>query len=102
MTELPQEALDYYLQVEREENAISWASNPLSVLSYVCFLSNSKGRGRRRKYPAEVELITDKRIPRTYTWNRFPFDDKATEILKGVENPEGELMRRIPLQCRKD
>lgn len=69
---------------------------------YRQFVSKSKGRGRKRKHWKEVELVNDvnKGIRKWFTWDRYPFDDAATETCGYVENPTEYLMRRIPQICR--
>lgn len=74
---------------------------------YVAFVSTSKGRdkkgrGKKRRYSTEVELIRDREEPykRFYSWNRFPFDEKATDVYQG-HNIDGlemdaKLRREIP------
>ena len=68
-------------------------------LSKVHFVSNSKGRGRKRQLPREVMLIHDKARPGTWTdYKRFPFDVVATEVLPQIPDgleAEAILMRRF-------
>lgn len=75
--------------------------------TYVIFVSKSKGKNRKRSHITEVELISDKQecARRFYSWNRFPFDTKATDVyadttLDGLE-AEARLMREIPLKAKR-
>ena len=63
-------------------------------LSKVHFVSNSKGRGRRRQLPKEVMLIHDTDNPGRWTdYKRFPFDTVATEVLPQI--PDGLEAEKI-------
>ncbi len=68
-------------------------------LSKVHFVSNSKGRGRKRRYPKEVMLIHDTDTPGKWTdYRRFPFDTVSTEVLPQIPDgleAEAMLMRRF-------
>lgn len=59
------------------------------------FVSNSKGRGKKRREPREVSLISYRKGP-FYSWHLFPFDVYATECLGyEKEDIEEEFRRRI-------
>lgn len=59
-------------------------------LRRVSFLSNSKGKGRKRSRPVEVNLVHDVWSGRCRTWDLYPFDVYATEILPQVDPDEAE------------
>jgi hypothetical protein len=59
------------------------------------FVSASKGRGRKRKEPKEVSLVSYRKGP-FRSWHLFAFDVYATECLGySTENTEEEFRRRI-------
>ena len=72
-------------------------------IRYVYFVSRSKGRGRKRREPVEVSLLSYRKGPFT-SWNKFPFDDRATECLGrsvSPENAETEFIKQI-LNLRRE
>lgn len=65
---------------------------------YISFVSASKGRGRRRKRPVEVELVNDVHEPsRWVSFNKLKFDTLATEVYVGSdgEGLEAKLQRDL-------
>ena len=65
---------------------------------HALFVSQSKGRGRRRKGPKEVELICYRSQCVEYKDGRGLIDEWATEVLgKSVdsEQAEEEFLRRV-------
>ena len=52
---------------------------------YVRFVSKSKGKGRKRKHWAEVELVKYNGSGCYRSWEKFPFDVYATKVLPGWE-----------------
>ncbi len=75
--------------------------------SYIIFVSSSKGRGKKRKHPSEIELIRDHQEPekRFYSWDRFPFDEKATDVYQGFNidglEMDARLRNEIPEKGRR-
>lgn len=75
--------------------------------TYTIFVSRSKGRGRSRSRLSEIELISDEQetARRFYSWNKFPFDTKATEVYEGVNidglDAERLLMAEIPKRAKR-
>lgn len=71
-------------------------------ITYVAFLSYSKGRNRKRRYPKEIELI---RYDNGYHYpHNFRWDDIATEVMpRGLDGLEADAMlrRMVPIVCRK-
>ena len=64
-----------FFEYERAENS---AHRDIDVIHFV---SQSKGKGRKRKNPVEVILIRYRYWNNKYTsWHKFPFDTVATEI----------------------
>lgn len=93
---------EYERQVEAEMKAETLLSDPVWQrfrLHY--FVSNTKGKGKPRRWPKEVELIFDSNEPWKFvSWHKFPFDTKATEVVPFVDNPANELMKRIRKDCQ--
>lgn len=66
-------------------------------IRFAYFVSTSKGRGKKRKEPTEVSLLSYRNGP-FMMWHKFPFDDYATECLGSsvsTENAEAEFIKRI-------
>jgi len=76
---------DYRDWAEAEVEAEVRANDPVCQrFEYIYFVSKSKGRGRKRKRWKEVELIEDRYTGVTRSWNRFPFDEVATEVFPNL------------------
>ncbi len=58
---------------------------------YQAFLSQSKGRDRKRKHPKEVELVG--RNGRFHLWHNAPFDEWSDEIY-GHDYPDADSRLR--------
>ena len=99
--------------IEDRDERISWEResweeflrfDPVATsFVYVSFVSKSKGHGKKRK-PREVVLVGYR--GRFWTWDRFPFDVYAGEVLHGrddreVLGAEDYLRRMIPMLCRR-
>jgi len=72
-------------------------------IRYVYFVSRSKGRGKKRREPVEVSLLSYRKGP-FISWHKFPFDDRATECLGSSvsqEDAEAEFIKRI-LNLRRE
>jgi len=93
---------------EAEEDILPDLWDPIQDrFTYVCFVSRSKGRHRKRSKLVEVELISDRYESgnRWYTYNKFPWDTKSSEALSHTPGSsswscdnleaEEELKRRI-------
>jgi hypothetical protein len=77
----------YCFQAEAEAAAEVRANDPVCRrFRCICFVSKSKGRRRRRW--KEVELVHD-RYRGTYTsYDRYPFDAVASEVLPYIDRTE--------------
>lgn len=86
--------------VEEEVKAEVEGLNPtVNRVKYAYFVSCSKGKGRKRKQPTEVHLVSlsDSRF---YLWHKAPFDVYASEILgfsgdRDNKSPEEYLREEI-------
>lgn len=97
-------AVEYYRQCESEAERECLLSDPVyQRFRYVCFVSRSKGRGRKRKHWQEVELVRD-------CWNgvnyrefaRYPWDRIASEMYpQAADDIEAEkrLVNRVREIC---
>jgi len=91
---------EYQQRIVREVSTETYQTSPISRFRYIAFTSTSKGRGRKgRKYPTTIELVKDLPNGKTYSWEKCPFDDWATETL-GRDSTERDLMKKIQLECR--
>jgi hypothetical protein len=59
---------------------------------YVCFVSKSKGRGRKRRNWVEVELVSESNGKRWTSFDKVPWDCKATEVFPNQDPREVERM----------
>lgn len=99
---------DYEAQIEAEMLAEVETHDFINGrFTYVIFVSRSKGKNRKRPHITEVELISDKQesARRFYSWHRFPFDTKGSDVyastrLDGLE-AEARLMREIPMKAKR-
>ncbi len=99
---------DYEAQIEAEMLAEVETHDFINGrFTYVTFVSKSKGKNKKRSHITEVELISDKQesARRFYSWNRFPFDTKGSDVygsthLDGLE-AEQRLMREIPMKAKR-
>lgn len=93
------EAIQYYKALEAEIEAELKAQDPVHQrFKIVRFVSKSKGRGRRRRNPVEVELIHDMHnFGRYNSISKFQFDGIATEVLPMIHKAdvEQEFRRRL-------
>jgi hypothetical protein len=89
--ELPDDAIEYYKQVESEViTELSGGLDPvLSEVTLKVFVSNSKGAGRRRKHLKEVQLI--KYGHNYHQPHRFDWWIAGQELLGQVEDVETKL-----------
>lgn len=71
----------YYEMAFQEENAALQAASPVRrMFDYHAFVSWSKGRLRRRKWPKEIELVTLRGRGETHLLRKLPLDQLATEV----------------------
>tara|TARA_Y100000310_G_scaffold14350_1_gene14538 strand:+ start:2765 stop:3064 length:300 start_codon:yes stop_codon:yes gene_type:complete len=98
---MEQQWADYEAEVIASEHNNRLDSTAVGrEMTYVQFLSNSKGRGRPRKRSVEVELVGYNRV--YHTWKKTPFDEWSEEVYDdfGGDN-EARFMREIPLYARR-
>ena len=88
------EYVEYQRQVEAEVLAEFLANDVVNqVVTKHSFVSYSKGRKRRRRYPKEVDLIKYGyffHLAKNIAW-----DEIATEILGDIEDAEAILIGRV-------
>jgi len=100
---------EWEIEIESEVLTELECQNPIRKrFVYVNFLSRSAGRGRVRRR-REVTLVADLwepwTPPRYRTWDRFPFDTKATDVYEH-ENHDGleadsRLRHEIPKHAQR-
>ena len=84
---------DYELEVINEMEQECLQSDPVyRAITYVGFVSKSKGRGRKRRNWKEIKLL--KYNGNFHLWHNFPFDVYASEIL-GYNAYAVDLQNRI-------
>lgn len=88
--------IDYERQVLAEIEIESRSCCPVyRSISYVPFVSHSKGRGRKRQHPLEVVLIGYH--GKYWTEENFPYDTISTEIYGYSDDMVADrLYREIP------
>jgi hypothetical protein len=91
---LPEDEFDYDTEWENVKRELREEDPVIQNISAVSFISRSKGRGRKRKFPKKVILIRIKPSKKWYRYNdeklNLPWDDWATEIFGNADRWEIE------------